>query len=72
MNTVALHYGNYTVPPIGSTLMISDLNVFGGELCKVIANEDRLLVTLDSTGEEIELVYRCHFNVIAVPPYHIN
>ena len=61
------HYSKYTVPPIDSTLMISSFHVFGGELCTVIENEDRLMVALDSTGEVIELVYRNDFNVIDTP-----
>jgi hypothetical protein len=58
------HYSNFTVPPVGSTLMISDLNVYGGELATVVENQDKLLVKIDSTGELVELVSRNHFNVI--------
>jgi hypothetical protein len=61
------HYTNYTAPPIGSKLMISDFNVYAGEMCTVIRNDTNLIVTLDSDGMELELVYRNHFNIIDVP-----
>lgn len=63
---IADHYKNYTVPPIGSKLMISDLHLFGGEMTTVIENDKVLIVRLDSTGEFIGLVHRNHFNVIAI------
>jgi hypothetical protein len=60
------NYSNYTVPPIGSQLMISNLNVYGGEMATVIKDGDGLLVRINATNEMITLVNRNHFNVIHV------
>lgn len=60
------HYTNYTVPPLGSKLMISDRNVYAGEMATVVENRAGLLVRIDATGELVDLIHRNHFNVIRI------
>ena len=60
------HYTKYTIPPIGSELMLTD-QLWSGELGIVVENMPRLIVELVSTGELVELKWRNNFNVISVP-----
>ena len=70
---ISSHISNYTIPPIGSKLMIADTHVYGGEMSTVHDNTGPyLLVCIDATGELVELVSRNHFNVIEIGPGTLN